>query len=688
MTQLTIVTTPTNSGDGTPLATAFNYCNSNFSELYARVQTSPPATLTGVTGDVPGMYAYDSNYFYYCFANYTGNSTIWGQVTQVANIAVSSIQSGTSNVKLVGPNGDATVNINGTSNIAAFRSTGAYVIGILSATGNIRGSYILGNGSQLTGLPATYSNANVAAFLPVYSGNISADIITANTISTTGNITGSYILGNGSQLTGLPATYGNSNVATFLADFGSNTISTTGTINSGNITGGNVATGGIVSATGNITGNNIKGTNVSASGTVTGSSLTGTLTTASQTNVTTVGTLSALSVSGNITTNNINTSGTSGNISGANIISAATFSATGNITGSYILGNGSQLTGLPATYGNSNVTTLLGAFGSNTISTTGTINSGNITGGNVLTGGQVSATGNVSGGNIQTAGQISATGNVTSGNVTTIGNVVAQGIVSASGNIVTAGYFVGNFQGNVTGNLVVTGSNTQVLFNTNGNVDAVAGLTYNKGSNTLTVLGIVSSQGNVIGGNLTTAGQVSATGNITGSYILGNGSQLTGLPATYGNSNVNTLLAAWGSNTLLTTGNITGNYILGNGSQLTGLPATYGNSNVTTLLGAFGSNSISTTGNITSSNIITSGTSGNITGANIILAQTVSATGNIAGANATVNNMTVNTILSSPLQTKASTDTGTAGQICWDANYIYVCTATNTWKRVGLTGGY
>jgi hypothetical protein len=28
--------------------------------------------------------------------------------------------------------------------------------------------------------------------------------------------------------------------------------------------------------------------------------------------------------------------------------------------------------------------------------------------------------------------------------------------------------------------------------------------------------------------------------------------------------------------------------------------------------------------------------------------------------------------------------TGTQGQIAWDANYLYVCTATNTWKRVAL----
>ena len=41
-----------------------------------------------------------------------------------------------------------------------------------------------------------------------------------------------------------------------------------------------------------------------------------------------------------------------------------------------------------------------------------------------------------------------------------------------------------------------------------------------------------------------------------------------------------------------------------------------------------------------------------------------------------------------PNGTKASNATGTPGQISWDANYIYVCTATNTWKRSSLTGGY
>lgn len=33
----------------------------------------------------------------------------------------------------------------------------------------------------------------------------------------------------------------------------------------------------------------------------------------------------------------------------------------------------------------------------------------------------------------------------------------------------------------------------------------------------------------------------------------------------------------------------------------------------------------------------------------------------------------------------SATATGTQGQIAWDSNYIYVCTATNTWKRAALS---
>ena len=54
-------------------------------------------------------------------------------------------------------------------------------------------------------------------------------------------------------------------------------------------------------------------------------------------------------------------------------------------------------------------------------------------------------------------------------------------------------------------------------------------------------------------------GNISAVGNIAGTYFLGNGSQLSGLSATYGDANVVTLLSAFGSNAISTSGNITGN---------------------------------------------------------------------------------------------------------------------------------
>ena len=156
-------------------------------------------------------------------------------------------------------------------------------------------------------------------------------------------------------------------------------------------------------------------------------------------------------------------------------------SAVGNVSGNYILGNGSQLTGLPALYGNANVAAYLPTY-----------------------------TGNLTADNISAAGNVTANaffGNTASiiGNITTSANVIAS-------------YFVGNFAGNISGNLTVPGLNTQVIFNTSGAADATSGFTFDKVSNLVTV-----------------------GGNVTANYFIGNGSQLTGIDATSiqsGNSNV------------------------------------------------------------------------------------------------------------------------------------------------------
>jgi len=54
------------------------------------------------------------------------------------------------------------------------------------------------------------------------------------------------------------------------------------------------------------------------------------------------------------------------------------------------------------------------------------------------------------------------------------------------------------------------------------------------------------------------------------------------------------------------------------------------------------------------------------------------------GVNIT-GNLTVSgdTIIATETPASASA-TGTAGQIAWDADYIYICTATDTWKRVAI----
>ena len=236
---------------------------------------------------------------------------------------------------------------------------------------------------------------------------------------------------------------------------------------------------------------------------------------AAQPNITSVGTLTSLSVTGNVTGGNLTTAGSvtaTGNIAVGNIATGGRVSAAGNVTGGNLLTTGSITATGNATVGNISVTGILG------LGSAASIN------GNVNAGGNVTATGDIS----------------------TQGNVLAQGIISSTGNIVTAGKFVGAFQGSIVGNITgAPGSNTQVLFNTNGNVDAVGGLTYNKGSNALAVLGTISAQGNVtVGGNLSVASNLVVTGT---SQLVGT---VTAPTPTTGTANNQVATAAFVNNSL------------------------------------------------------------------------------------------------------------------------------------------
>jgi hypothetical protein len=133
---------------------------------------------------------------------------------------------------------------------------------------------------------------------------------------------------------------------------------------------------------------------------------------------------------------------------------------------------------------------------------------------------------------------------VSSGNLILRANVsgtvhnVAQALGSngtfAIGNAATIGTTLG-VTGNVTGgNLLTAGLISSTGNVTSGNVNT-----------TLVAATTLSATANVQGGNLRTAGLISATGNITsaaniaGSFILGNGSQLTGISAAVSVTNIN-----------------------------------------------------------------------------------------------------------------------------------------------------
>jgi hypothetical protein len=126
----------------------------------------------------------------------------------------------------------------------------------ISASGNIVGNNISVVGSLSVG---SFSPSTVSA-----SGNITGgNLLTGGLISATGNITGAYILGNGSQLTGVDATQiinGTSN-AKVVSSGGNIAVGIGGTSNVAVFATTGLFVTGAVSASGNITGLNINSAN-------------------------------------------------------------------------------------------------------------------------------------------------------------------------------------------------------------------------------------------------------------------------------------------------------------------------------------------------------------------------------------------------------------------------------------------
>lgn len=380
--------------------------------------------------------------------NFIGNGSLLTGITANAGPVITN---GTSNIAVLA-NANIRINVAGSSNVAVFASTGEYVTGVVSSTGNITGGNIL-----TAGVVSSLGN--------VTGGNIQ----TAGAVSSTGNITGDYFIGNGSQLFGvtqftqivsgttqlaievpsgnIQATIGGTANVVVFTTIGANI---TGYVNAtGNITGANATVNGLVTATGNVTGGNIR-----TSGTI---SATGNLTSA---NINATGNVS---LTGNVIAGNLTTSlqvVALGNITGGNILSDGQLSTTANISGNNITAVNVVTTPMIVT---NNIRSDDSSFVNieDGVNVTGAVDvSGNITGGNLITSAaisaaSVSASGNVTGGNILGGANVNATtltgttvsvsGNITGGNVLSSAVVSAVGAATIlSGTAVPAGGTTGS----------------------------------------------------------------------------------------------------------------------------------------------------------------------------------------------------------------------------------------------------
>jgi len=379
----------------------------------------------------------------------------------------------------------------------------------------------------------------------------------------------------------------------------------------GNVTGGNLITSGVLSVTGNANVGNIGANNAN---------------------------LTALTTSGNVTAGGISTTG---NVSAAFFLGNVAC-ASGIFTTKIF--NGTSEANIGASDGNANITiggvanvavfSTAGANITGTLGVTGNITSGNVTGilltGTLTTAAQpnvtsvgtltsLTASGNVSGGNLVT------TGTVSTGTLTASGNVTVAGNLTVSGNVISVNVTDLNVVDPIIG--LGRGANNTPL-TTNDGKDRGEQLWYYTTSEQSAFIGYDNSAGKLIAATNVSVSSEVVTVNNYGNLVIG-GLESTTISAT-GNANVGNIDTA---GVITATGNITGGN-LNTGAQVVATGNVSGG-NITTAGLVSAGTTVTATGNVSGGNLTTTGqitATGNITGGNLITSGLVSATGNIDGA--------------------------------------------------------
>jgi Major tropism determinant N-terminal domain len=156
----------------------------------------------------------------------TGNITgayLFGNASQVTGLSASKIFNGTSEANIGTSGGNANITIGGTSNVVVFATTGEYVTGLLSVTGNITGGNI--SATNHTGTTVSITGTVTAA-------STVGGVMTGSSISVTGAVTGASAAFSGASTA---ASYSATGAVT-----GTTITGTSLTVSTGNITGGNI----------------------------------------------------------------------------------------------------------------------------------------------------------------------------------------------------------------------------------------------------------------------------------------------------------------------------------------------------------------------------------------------------------------------------------------------------------------
>jgi len=534
----------------------------------------------------------------------TGNVSanyLLGNISQATGYSASKIYNGVSEANIGAANANLTVSINSTSNVAVFATTGMYVTGLVSVTGNVISGNVNTNNisvtGDITGAGGTKSIDNIKIGFNTAASGAFTDITSTGIVSATGNVNGGNLISAALVQGVTVSASGNvvgGNVTT--------AVLITATVN---ITGGNVLTAGLISATGNITGGNINGT-----------SLTG----------------SVLSVSGNITGGNVNTSrivGTNTTISSTgNITLAATsniiLGSSGNVVINNVANPVQDADAANKAYVDS-VAQGLDVKASVTLATSAALPSYTYNNGSSGIGATLTGTAN---------GALSINSTSTTANARVlikdeVGTFVNNSTPSAAFN----GIYIVTQTGSPTTPYILTRSTDFDSGSPSGEIPGA--FTFVEYGSTLADTGWVCNTDAPITVGSTSITFVQFSG--AGSYTAGSGLSLTGTQfnvLTDGNANPTTAIN--GSNQLvipagaaLTTPNI--GAATGTSLSVTG-NVTSGNVN-TTLVAA---TTLSATANVVGGNVSTGGlvtATGNITGGNINTGGLVTATGNVTGGN-------------------------------------------------------